>query len=149
MNTTPTAERQFVTVGTTGNEQLHHELNHSWDNVHGVHRSTLELKMKVFRFGKVFAHNRPLHNPVVRQSISNFYWAVWFAVCPHGRLPVGMWDEWAGALQAGASVARAKATASLRQWQALQKRPASGAAASHIRRRTPFTKVTGFRDLLR
>jgi hypothetical protein len=64
----PVAERVTVAVGTAANEQLHHELNASWDNVHGIHRAPLEMKLGIFKMAKLLAHNRAMYHPALRQN---------------------------------------------------------------------------------
>ena len=47
----------FMATGTTANEALHHELNHSFDLVHRMYKDTLSLRLRAFQLVKLVAHN--------------------------------------------------------------------------------------------
>ena len=63
----PKHVRILLPSGTTSNEALHAELNAWFRQVQAIHRSTLQLKLRVAMLGKLMAHDSSLHYPTTRQ----------------------------------------------------------------------------------
>jgi len=151
-----------MAIGTTGNEQLHRELNQMMDNVHEVHLPVLELKLDVFHLYKLFPHNRALLNQGVRQLSQ----AVMLNRMVHSLRPwtVDSWGEWCMELirdeyvctaSLPASSDRAVRAVAVKQWKdaaGVKRTDFANAKAGRFKtrvvKRTAFTKVTGLKRLL-
>ena len=154
MQSVPLSHRIHVPVGTTANEQLHRELNHAWDSVHGIHQATLEMKLQIFKIAKLVAHTRAMYNPAVRQSSQRLVLSrVTSTLSPW---TVQSWEGWVNedveddhVLTAAltASNKRAAQASALRTWR-IKKKPAAQAKQKTATKRTPFSKKTGFREML-
>jgi len=151
----PVAERVNVAVGTTANEQLHHELNASWDNVHGIHRAPLEMKLGIFKMAKLLAHNRAMYHPALRQNSQKL---VLNRVVPTLTPWTDQtWTDWTSQEVEDSGVVRSarlnksgqrhEQAVSYHTWK-VAKRPSASPKAAMIRKRTPFSKKTGFKRLL-
>ena len=57
----------LLPTGTTGNEQLHAELNRWFRGIVQMHKSTLRLKLRIFQTAKLIAHNAALYNETTVQ----------------------------------------------------------------------------------
>ena len=62
--------RVLLPSGTTSNEALHAELNSAFRQIQHMHRSTLQLKLRLMRLAKLLAHNSALYSPTSRQMPS-------------------------------------------------------------------------------
>ncbi|CAJ1423131.1 unnamed protein product, partial [Effrenium voratum] len=84
----PRNVQMLMPSGTTSNEALHAELNSWFRQVQQLHRSTLQLKLRVLFLGKLLAHNMALYHPTARQMPSAHVLA--------RRLGQSLWtkDEW-------------------------------------------------------
>ncbi len=61
-------DADFLAVGTTTNEALHKELNHAFDQVHRLYKSTLHLRLRIFHLYKLIPHNRAMYGRAVRTA---------------------------------------------------------------------------------
>ena len=63
-HTMPREHLHFLPSGTSSNEALHAEIN-SWSrSTNTLHRSTLALKLRYYRFIKLLAHHLATHHPL-------------------------------------------------------------------------------------
>ncbi|CAJ1456297.1 unnamed protein product, partial [Effrenium voratum] len=132
----PRNVQMLMPSGTTSNEALHAELNSWFRQVQQLHRSTLQLKLRVLFLGKLLAHNMALYHPTARQMPSAHVLA--------RRLGQSLWtkDEWS---EWAAQTREAKLKAPIRVQVAHEQAAiaASGlkrpAAEGKARKRTPFT----------
>ena len=87
-------EKAFLATGTTTNESLHRELNNTFDDVHGMYQATLDLKLRMFKFGKLM--------PVVRAMDSDMLRSIGEQMMMHRLVhsvvlwSMGEWREWCG-----------------------------------------------------
>ena len=153
MHSIPVREREWIPCGTTANEQLHRELNVIFDNVHEIHRPMLELKLAVFQMYKLFPHNRALLNAAMRQRSQSMLlnqivhtlhpwtpeiWKVWCdSMCSEG---------WVGTAVLPAARKKTADAKRVRTWRGARA-PAKKKFTRTVKKRTPFTKLTGLRDL--
>ena len=63
----PPALLKFIPSGTSSNETLHTEINSWTRTVNAMHRSTLALKLRYFRYLKLLAHHMTTMHPLGRQ----------------------------------------------------------------------------------
>ena len=139
-------DRPLVAIATTSNEELHRELNYVWDQVHGIHRPIMELKLRIFRLFKLLAHNRAMYNPVLRQSSQQ----VVFGRIVQDLSPwnVNTWTEWCKQKTALASTTERQTFAKrLKTWRA-EKSISGVPLTKRVKKRTAFTKRSGFKALL-
>ena len=61
------AVRVLMASGTTANEALHAEINTWFRQIQAMHRSTLELKLRIQSLGKLLAHQVALYSPTCAQ----------------------------------------------------------------------------------
>ena len=62
-------EKDYFSVGTTTNEQLHRELNNVFDNVHNIYKPIMNLKLHIFKMYKLIPHSRAMNASLTRQAI--------------------------------------------------------------------------------
>lgn len=136
----PQNVRLLLPSGTTSNEALHAELNNHFKQIQALHRSTLQLKLRILRLAKLLAHNTALYSPTTRQIPSSHVLArrlagpVWTTKA---------WKTWVleqratGPAELPLQAQRRKEQAAIQSC----KRP----AAQRNRKRTPFTleRATG------
>ena len=63
----PRHRLSLLPVGTTSNESLHHEINCWFRETQQMHQSTLQLKLRVLKLGKLMSHNSALYQHTSKQ----------------------------------------------------------------------------------
>ena len=125
---------------------MHRELNCVWDQVHGIHLPIMELKLKIFQLFKLVTHNRAMYNSMVRQASQS----VVISRIAQSLSPWSpeAWATWCKEeVDLPSTTARRTAAVRLKNWNLL-KRPAAVSRTKPFRKRTAFTKKTGFKTLL-
>ena len=61
-------QRELLPSGTTSNEALNAELRSWFESTVRLHRATLRIKLVVFQFAKLLAHNAALYRSTLRQQ---------------------------------------------------------------------------------
>jgi len=149
----PSHQKEFLAIGTTGNEQIHRELNNAFDLVHSMHRSVLTLKLRIFHFYKLWPHacamgsdgSRQLSHKLLLSRLS-MTWRPWSSDAWAEHCYVNM-TETGGVGCAPLPLTRQRQADArrVRLW-AVQKRPARS-KCMQARKRTAYTRATGLRKL--
>ena len=136
-----TEDRAFLGSGTSTNEALHAELRSWCTSIHEMHRSTLEVKLRVLVHRKRLAHHVATYFPPARQTREGIILA---RVLARPMFTAMAWKSWCqsqitlkGIDKARLPLvhARCEETEKVRQWR---QRQSCKQKARRIRKRTSF-----------
>ena len=63
----PRQRLSLLPVGTTSNESLHHEVNCWFRETQKIHQSSLNMKLRILRLGKLVTHSAAMYHQTIRQ----------------------------------------------------------------------------------
>ena len=128
-------DTDFMAVGTTTNEALHCELNRAFDQVHGMYKETLQLRLSMFQLYKLLPHNRARYG----RGLTSRNQGLMLNRCVESVLPwtPRTWKAWCSGLgkreKANLPLKAAKVSGAALVRTAVRARPASAAEALLMR----------------
>ena len=125
--------------GTASNEALHSEIRAWFRETQQMHRSTLELKLRVLHLSKMITHGSAMQRPTLRQISSSVVLARCVCLSPWSQK--GSWEEFASVMgKAVLPLNRRRKYEAEQVRQQSFKRPAVRKRPA-MKHRTPFNRV--------
>ena len=142
----PRHRLSLLPVGTTSNESLHHEINCWFRETQQMHQSTLQLKLRVLKLGKLMSHNSALYQHTSKQLPHSVVLA---RASRRALWSEEAWQTWCKELRDDGAVSKASLPLSVKRQQeklavkaavVRMKRPAAThSSVAKKRRHTPHT----------
>ena len=139
----PRTYLNLLPAGTTSNESLHHEINSWFRETQKIHQSSLKMKLRILRLGKLISHNAAMYHQTSRQLSQAIVLA---RASSHCLWNAGQWKEWCSLLEDDGKLQKAelpveKARSSERAAVRVRAKHGTGSRLpkARVRRRTPHT----------
>ena len=92
----PRSYLNLLPAGTASNESLHHEINSWFRETQKIHQSSLKMKLRILRLGKLISHNAAMYHQTSRQLSQAIVLARASSYCLWNA---GQWKAWCSLLE--------------------------------------------------